>query len=299
MTVSLVVGCPVWDRAWALDTWFDSVEANCDPEDTGLCFVVPPADYATREAIARRSEPFAWCEVLRDRNPAHDRLARQADNHLSLAVARNQILQQVQRVGPRHYLSWDSDLFVEPGLVPELCGLGKPVVTVWTWLNRARPRRVRHFRDPESAEWLDVLVEPPMCATAMEWDEGRTDRAHHLDPARWHECASGLWEADVALAFKLMSPGVYAATHYGPHPHGEDIVFARALARRGIRPWCYGDSVGVHLALDKAVAQGETQDPYPKIMALAEQIPLAATHEGERDEDLVTLGYFPIPTEDA
>lgn len=289
---SLVVGCPVWDRGWCLDTWFDAVQSNCDPRDTGLVFVVPTTDHHTREVIRRRCGPFAFCEVLRDRNEQYDRVDRRGDNHTSLALSRNAILKHVQDVRPDFYCSWDSDLLIGPLLLPKLREYEKPVLTVWTWLNRTEPKRHRHFHQ---GRVIPVEYEDAMQATAMEWIDTPTPSwiAQHLDGARWDEYASGLWRCDVALAFQLMTPQVYGRVQYAPHPHGEDIPFNWALEEAGIERWCYGEHPGVHL-FDREQSGGEVKLGYPQIMTLAEQKPLAALRKRPEDPELAAIGLWPL-----
>lgn len=288
--LDLVIGCPVWERGWCLDIWFDSVLANSDPANTGLVFVVPATDHHTRDVITRRSRPFAWCEVIRDRNEQYDRIDRRTDQHRSLALARNIILRHVQQVQPRFFLSWDSDLLVGTGLVPRLMRSPPNVglATVWCWLNRAEPRRHRHFHRDRV---LPVEYQEAMQATVMEWDGECV--ASHLPADRWHEYTSGWWRCDVALAFQLMRPAAYSAAIYTPHPHGEDIPFNWALEQRGVERWCYGVRPGLHL-FDKERAQQEIKEGYPKIMKLARQLPLAATRPLPEDEELAAIGFWPL-----
>ncbi len=280
----------MWDRGWALDLWFDSVEANCVPAETGLCFVVPANDHRTREVITRRAEGFAWLEVLRDQNEQYDRVDRREDNHRSLALGRNMILSHVARVKPMHYLSWDTDLLISPGLLPTLIEAGRPITTVWTWLNRQPTRQHKHVHDgkPMMVEW-----QQPMQATAMHWDGSDQPRALHYDANQWDSRIDGFWQCDVALAFQLMSPAAYSVAQYEPHPHGEDIPFNWQLERRGIERWCYGSEPGVHLYRREQAMQ-EIKLGYPEIMDLAKQKPLGATRPLPKDESLAILGFYPL-----
>jgi hypothetical protein len=285
-SVDLVVAAPAWDRAWSLPLWFESVRANCDPATTGLAFVVPAADALTRDAIGELSGGFAWVEVLRDRGEQSRREERPETRHETLAAARNQLLSFASRVRPAHYLSWDTDYLVAPDVVPVLRDLGLPLVTVWGWLNRQQPRRLRHF----DGEYTEVFWQPPVCATAMAWEKGG-EHAVHYPPAQFNDRASGLWRCGVALAFQLMDRRAYAVSAYAPHPDGEDVGFNRRLAQRGVPRYCYGDSVGVHL-YDRGAKDEITMD-WPDVMRLAEQRPLAATWTEPRSTEHVAFGFFP------
>lgn len=273
-----------------MSLWFESLLANCDPAQTGLCFVVPSADFQTRDVIDKHKEPFAWCEVIRDKSDQFDRRERLDDKHFALALARNTILREVHGVNPKHFLSWDSDLLIDPGVLPEIRAMGLPLVTIWTWLNRQRPKKLRALNH-NTSELEPVLWQEAMCATAMEWDGPK--RARHYHAAEWDTRASGLWRCDVALAFQLMSPAAYCVANYSEHIHGEDIPFNWRLEQRGVPRWCYGDSVGVHL-FDREQSQDEIKLGYPAIMGLAQDRPLASVHKQKRNFFYEQLGFFPI-----
>lgn len=291
MSLPYVVGGPVWDRGWALDLWFDSVLANVNPAETGLLFACPPHDDSSREVISRRCKSFAFCEVLRDRSEKqYDRRSRLEDKHAALARARNQILAAVSKIHPDFYISWDSDLLIAPGVVDKLARRQLPVSTVWAWLNRQRPRLMRHLNEV-TGQLEPVLWEEPMCATAMMWDPDRAQVAYHYPPEEWQSRARGLWRCDVVLAWQMMRSSVYSTTHYAPHVHGEDIPFNWSLHQRGIDRWCYGDQPGVHL-FDRNEAQREIRMGYPTIMNLVHDKPLAAEHTEKRPEEHRVLGFF-------
>jgi hypothetical protein len=254
-----------------------------------LVFVVPPTDTDTRDLIADLSEDFSWVEVLRDRGPQLRRTERPRDGHQTLAAARNQILQVVERVKPDHYLSWDTDYLVPSGTVESLAALGLPLVTVWGWLNRQPPREIRYFN---GRDFRDVWTQDPVCATAMTRDE-RGPR--HYPAEEFIQRSAGVWECDIALAFQLMDARAYRVAHYRPHPAGEDVPFNEMLADRGIPRFCYGDVVGVHL-YDRD-RKDETALGWPRVMRLAEQAPLAATYFGVRPPEYQASGLFPVQKE--
>lgn len=285
-----VVGAPVWDRAWSLPLWFDAVEANVPKAETGLLFVVPPMDQATRDMIAERGKGFAFCDVLRDKHKPFDREHRGEQKHATLAAARNQLLTEVNKIRPDLYVSWDSDMLVAPGVVGEIAKRDLPICTVWTWLNRQKPQRLRHLGD--DGELRTVLWQEPMQATAMEWNKNKT-RACHLSGTRWEKCIAGFWEAEVVLGFQVMRPNVYSTCFYSKHPDGEDIPFNHRLDALKIKRWVYGDQPGIHLY---KLVREELDLGYPGIMDLAQQRPIASTHTPRTEEDAI-LGFYPIEQE--
>lgn len=293
MAVDLVIGAPAWDRAWSLPLWMASVRANVDPENTGLVFVVPAADAPTRDAIAALTADFNWVEVMRDRGAQLPRDERPATQHRTLATARNQILQIVAKVRPKYYLSWDTDLLVPSGTVDRLIVERLPITTVWTWLNRMPPRRMNHY---DGREYREVLWQPPVCATAMAWDQRNVGRAVHYPADEFRLRSSGLWKCGVVMAFKLMDARAYSVAHYAPHHDGEDIPFNIQLARRGVPRFCCGDIQGLHL-YDRS-ARDEWAMKWPNVMNLAKQVPLAAHWTGERSPEYEAFGFFEVPRDE-
>lgn len=286
MTVDLVIGAPAWDRAWALPIWFANVRACVDPATTGLVFVVPPTDTATREAIASLSYGFDFVEVIRDRGPQLRRDERPEGRHVTLALARNSILGVVERVRPAHYLSWDTDYFVPGHTVEYLRSKDLPLVTVWGWLNRQPPRSLRL---KEGRIERSVLWQEPVRATAMAW--GSDGRPWHYPAHEYGLRCHGVWQCGVALAWQLMQPRAYRMAHYAPHHDGEDIPFNWQLRQRGVQRYCCGEIQGVHLYDQDA--RDEIALGWPGILTLADQQPLAATWRGERSVEYAALGFFP------
>lgn len=281
----LIVGAPVWDRAWSLPLWFQSVRANVDPSSTGLVFVVPSTDTPTREAIAALSWGFAWVEVLRDRGVQSVRSDRPGTGHATLAAARNQILQVVSRVQPARYASWDTDFLLPRGGLEMLADQRLPLVTSWAWLNRKAPKLLTYRK-------CEVQWEDPICATAMGWDRTELGRAIHYPADEFLMRSNGTWRCGVALAFQLMDRRAYMVSHYEPHHDGEDIPFNWRLHQRGVDRWCCGDVLGLHL-YDRHAA-GETALGWPGVMKLAAQKPLAATWTLPRTPEDEAFGFFPI-----
>jgi hypothetical protein len=287
----LVVGAPAWDRSWSLPLWFQSVRANVDPAQTGLVFVVPPTDTLTRDAIADLSMDFSWVEIQRDHGPQLTRAERPAQHHETLARARNQILRVVERAKPDRYISWDTDFLVPPGTVDTLVGLSLPLVTVWAWLNRQPPRRLRYF---DGQTHHNVLVQDPVCATAMTKDRFGP---RHFPGEQFVNLSSGLWRCHVALAFQVMDARAYRVAHYRPHSAGEDIPFNQMLEDHGIPRYCYAEVRGVHL-YDRSL-KDERAMGWPSVLKLADQLPLAATYTGSRPPHLEALGLYPMTEERA
>lgn len=305
--LDLIIGAPVWDRSWSLPLYAESVRANVHPGSTGMVFVIPPSDTSSREAVGRLFHDFKWVEVIRDRNPPHLRSERAEDRHMTLAIARNQILRVVHNVRPKHFLSWDTDFLVPPDTVAMLKSLRLPIVGVWSWLNRQQPKSMRFLNE---GSYEEVLWQDPACQTAMAWHPMAMGRARHYPASQYLHRAQGLWPTDVTLAFQLMDARAYKAGDYGPHMDGEDLTFAYRLRQRNVPRYCCGAVQGVHLYEPSRVVPGlsrvenidgvdthwpvkEHEMPYPEVMCLADEVPLAASWVEPRSSIHEKLGLFP------
>lgn len=290
--IDYLVGCPAWNRAWSLDLWFASLRDNLDPGTTGLVFVVPPADEATRSVISANAKDFAWVDIMRDKHAQFDRDDRSEDDqHHTLAVARNRLLGVAAKTRPRRFISWDSDLLLAPGALDLIERLGDlPMVGVWAWLNRHGPHQTLFAEDGQ--EPRPVLWEEPMQATAMQWDGA--NKAAHFHGKEWGQRATGCWRADVILAFQMMTAQVYTSTHYAAHPDGEDIPFNWQLERRRVPRYMYGEEIAVHLYHHNP---DEIKLGWPDIMDLSTQEPLASSRLDPRSPIEEALGFYPVETE--
>lgn len=291
MKLDFVIGAVSWKKSWSLPLFFESVRANVDPAKTGLAFVVPAQDTATREMIRAHSEGFAWVEIQRDKTvPFDPEKVGTHYHHRAMASAKNWIISQAIKTRPRYFIYWDTDLLVPELTVANAVSENRPLVGIWAWLNRQQPKR--HQRtNPETGEKEWVLWEPPMQATAMQWDDTDYKKAWHFPAKEWEIRASTTWQADVVLGFQVMKPEVYNSCIYREHVDGEDIPFMADMQRRGLPRWVMGQFIGVHLyehITDEC--EGAWEDV---IVNLAEQWPLAAMNEETRDPEAELLGFYP------
>lgn len=279
MSLATVVGCAVWDRAWSLDVWFDSLLENVDPKQTGLAFVVYAEDQRTREIIAKRSEEFRVVEVMRHRGQQFNRRYLEAEEYASLAQSRNALLSVAIKLRPEWYLSWDPNVVVAPGTVPKAISLGKPATTVWCWLNRQAPKRMV-YNDTE------VEFQEPMRSTVLNWR--KEGRAGHLPGGEWDEFSGGVWKAQAIQQWALLHRVAYSSCSFGPHPDGEFAKLSLDLARRGFERWCVADETAVSIQTYEEAELG-----LRKLLLLADHKPLAAQRTEPQDDELQTLGLYP------
>ena len=286
MAVDLVIAAPVWDRAWCLELWIESVRANVDPKTTGLVFVCPSSDVATRSAIAEHTDGFAWVEVTRDKLQQSSRQDRHEQQHMALAAARNQALAIAIRACPKWVLNWDSDLLLPPGGVELMQRTGDDFVAAWAWLNRQPPQRMRYMG---KHGFQEVFWQPPACFTAMRWSSHQ-GVPEHYPTEQFLERIGSVWPCAVATGAVLMTERAFRRSKYAPHHDGPHVPFCYALEHAGVERVCDGRVVGVHL-YDRRV-QDEIKMGWPDVMQLAEQAPLAATWQQPRSPEFEALGFY-------
>lgn len=212
--MKVVVGCPVRQRAWILDAWFQHVEntvgAAADVEPV-YAFVVDPTDdsYPIIERIAQFREVHV---ALVDEAPIAAGALRGWKDETRLqhmVEVRNHLLGVVRELSPDLFWSLDSDILVPPGALQSAVELmdagGYAAVGTLTW----------------------------MMATGMEWpNHGVWDRAH--GGLRRFPTSPGAQHATtILMAAKLMAAAAYSVD-YVYHSEGEDIGWSLACRDKGL-----------------------------------------------------------------
>lgn len=174
--MSLLVGCPVYDRAWVLNDWFDHVDAWAD--DVGgvsYVFALTPGTDRTAETIAQRAERATIIEVT-EGDHSTDRAWNRPERVITMADTRNRLLKwarHLMRVQPgiEAFLSLDSDILLPEGqatrfidnlqakdAVSPLVYLGPGHITNAFVLRAGVYRRVKPCTTPGSASVLCAAV---------------------------------------------------------------------------------------------------------------------------------------------
>ena len=224
MTVPLLIGAPIFQRAWILDRFFDAVEAQDVP--VRFLFGLTPGDDGTEEIIFRRA-PDAEIMLIDDLPSFGPGDEDAPDRYATLAEIRNRLLDRVCEILPTFYLSLDSDILLRPLAVDELLrtALTKGAALVgwagdmggsvfpghWSWMD---------FDEDGWPEREVLLGEPQLPA----------------EPFR----------VGVIMGAKLMAPRAYLQVRYSDHLLGEDVAFSLAARRLGIDRWLCPTARGVH-----------------------------------------------------
>lgn len=232
--VKILIGMPVFKRAWILPLWFQAIKNQTFPlSDLGFIFELAPDDQETHDVLFSFQQAHPEVSIF-DINIDYDSehtLHPPKGRHWSprkydkMVKLRNSLLERVCCHQPERYLSLDSDLILE------------------------NPATLQYLY--ELTEFMDIVS--PL--SYMKWDDygypsvmtwvnkpGERARRIH-DRYRIGE----VFEADIVMAAVMMRPEVYERTRYQYHPQGEDLGFATQYANNGFSAYCVSNHYAAHI----------------------------------------------------
>lgn len=243
--IPLIIGMPVFDRAWCLPSYFAAIEAQDYPlEDIGFIFVVSPLDPETVQCLVdfHSAHPEVRCfDIVTDHQGTHTshpegyRMWTRDKYHLMVKM-RNNILDRVVCYDPERFFSLDSDILLgDPTSISQLVALTANHDAVSPLL----------FMTPDSLEYPSV----------MTWNvQGRGFR----DP---NYPLGTLFQADIIMAAVMMSKPVYQRARYHWHAQGEDLGWSLGCKTLGFQLWSasylYVDHVMSRAALKEHQVTGD------------------------------------------
>ncbi len=217
----LTVGCPVRDRAWCLDSWFDHVEESCVRAGVlpGYAFVAG-ASYDDTDKILYKRTRGRKTELIKisdpglpsgvDRSWTEDRMYFMVD-------VRNQLLGLVRNTEPDLFLSLDSDILVHPDTVSNL-------IETAADYDATAGRTYLHAIE-KTVNWGD-WIKP----------DQRMRRGHDLTCIR---------KVGIIMAIKMMNPSAYNID-YQYHFRGEDLGWSWACGQAGLTLAVDGRNINKH-----------------------------------------------------
>jgi hypothetical protein len=232
VTTPLVVGLPCHRRQWCLDRWFDSVEAQDLPEGTRFLFILSEQGDPSERIILRR-RPDAEILYAEGLPSFGEDEKDDPSRYVVLAHLRNQLLRRVCSIEPDYYLSWDSDIILEPnaywalrgvvdqgdGAVGALVDMGGEVYPGnWSWMRLEGTDAIRPLG--LGADGLPLLRSP---GGVFPFPVG------------------------VIMGVKLMTPRAYRDVRYADHVLGEDVGWAIQAEAMGVERWVCPAARGEHL----------------------------------------------------
>ena len=215
MSESIIVGCPVKDRAWILPEWYKRVLDATPGYNVDFLFVAEEGDDAT-QALAS-----AYGEVVMVDNAGYP------DNHgwsdktriQYMTDLRNILLGKVREKSPDYFFSLDSDI-----LIPK--------------------EMFRNLRETLQSDKIGAVggftYMEPVSAKATSFAVKRRSKSFR------RVTSPGVHQVDYIMAIKLMKPEAYNV-HYAFNKFGEDIGWCDAAAENGVVLYCDGRIAAKHV----------------------------------------------------
>ena len=217
--MKLIIGCPIYDRAWVLPYWFHFLERqSISLDNIGFVFIASKEDESTISILE------AWKE-LHPEVSVFDIVFPEDVNHFShkdgtrhwtlskyenMVRLRNHLLKQVRLYQPDYFMSLDSDILLTNPNTLELLALhineGADAVNPLMYMTPVGDRF------PSVMKWLN---EPGLKAT--------------------RDCEFPLgtyFKSDVIMAAKMMSKKTYNDVDYKIHDQGEDLGWSAVCAEK-------------------------------------------------------------------
>lgn len=204
---TILMGCPVNNRAWILGDWFRYAIASAEKADVDLAFAfVVPFNSEDLEVI---SEQLGYDRhlILSSEDPKEKR-SWNADGFSKMVELRNQLLGVARSVKPDFFLSVDSDILLHEDAISNLL---------------------------ETYETEDCIAVGGKCYLDFS-------TVFHPNYAKWTGQTFsrgdffGVARVDVLMAIKLMSPAAYNVD-YTFHRQGEDFGWSEEARKCGPLVW--------------------------------------------------------------
>lgn len=215
----VAVGCPISDRSWVLDHWFDHIytnfyEVGLDPE---FIFVVPEWDQASIDLIKNRSDArikfSGEAERKDERLWSNDRIQHLAD-------IRNLLLDEVKDSNPDFFMSVDSDILLAKNALGNMLDIFEKYPDCWAAGSKC------------------FLSSAGYAHPNMGWfiNNGKYRR----------EDVGTVVRVDILMAVKLMSRPAYNIP-YVFHRNGEDLGWSENVKLAGGTFYWDGSTASKHV----------------------------------------------------
>lgn len=201
----ILVGCPIYQRAWILEDWFDHLELQ--GHRLKYVFAYTTGWDRTFEILQRRA-PHNRMAFWPSKDAPHSTTRRWTSARYDLmAKMRNDLLTVAREANPDFYLSLDSDILLPPGALDSLI---------------------------DAAQTYDAV------APLAYLGPGKITNAFTGTPGKHYRRApvyGAVQTVDVICAAKLMTPKIFNddKVYYYGHPQGEDLGWSATARANGYR----------------------------------------------------------------
>lgn len=250
----VLVGCPVYDRAWILPDWFEAIANQDFPlEDIGFIFETAPNDHETFSALIdfRDAHPELRCfEIYENGSEIHKSHPEgmrswPTERYTTMSNLRNSLLEKVKTIKPDRYFSLDSDIILEdPRTISELCQLTSlPTIDAISPLT---------FMTMEGTDFPNTMTWGPPGQLARRKRSGYP--------------IGTLFKSDIIMAAVMMKPNVFKNARYSWHKQGEDLGWSQDCQKYGfglyVASYIYSAHIMSRAGLAKYHAQGDGRTEY-------------------------------------
>lgn len=232
--MKLIIGCPVYKRAWILPTWFKFIEQQTMPlSDIGFVFELGTDDDETHNVLwewqLAHPEVSVFDAVVRDdiNHETHPKSGRQwtGSKYWRMVDLRNSLLDRVMSHEPQKFFSLDSDILLEhPETLERLFNMTEHLDAVG----------ILSYMKPGTTQYPSV----------MSWVNGVGNRARRADAGY---PIGTIFRSDIIMAAVMMSKKVYENTKYQWHKQGEDLGWSAYATQKGYELWCASNVYGAHI----------------------------------------------------
>jgi hypothetical protein len=248
----ILIGLPVYKRAWIMSDWFAAIEKQTVPlSELGFVFELGPDDDETHELLWRwhmnHPEVAVFDGTIRmtehhDEHPEHGRSWNRG-KYEKMATLRNHLLDTVVSMQPDVFFSLDSDILLESDKTLEILAERALSGVAVSPLSYMFPSDERY---PSVMSWVDRIG-------------GKARRMLDKYPIGTN------FKAEIIMAAVAMPKHVYETTRYTAHRQGEDLGWSTTATMAGHELWCSSDLYGAHIMhkdmLEPYLKHGDPRSP--------------------------------------
>lgn len=235
---TILIACPVFDRAWILPHWLKAIEKQDFPlENLGFLFELGPDDDETHDILwdwqSKHPEVIVFDAqiYMGQKHESHPGNEGQRiwgpTKYENMVVLRNNLLERATGLSEKfdYYFSLDSDILLfNPQTLNHLIkhSQGRDVISPLTFMTQ-----------------YDCSF-----PSAMTWRE-RPGGLAKRDLDLYHR--GKIFEADIVMAAVFMQKYVYTKVRYRWHRQGEDLGFAAELHHHNFKSYGVWDIYCPHI----------------------------------------------------
>jgi hypothetical protein len=229
--MKLVIGCPVFRRAWIMADWIDYVDAATAflAERPMFVFVGDPVyDEATFSVIRKTLDRTRHeCVIVTEgEDGSHDGSRDWTPARYGrMVVLRNRLLGAVRGLSPDYFLSLDSDILLHPEALEAMIMASQD--RGWAGVGS------RTYMGP-GRRWSSYAMVPRGGGSLRRPD------------------SEGTFRVDVIMAIKLMTPQAYAVDYHSSW-RGEDIGWSLACREQGVQLGWVGKYCSKHVMSEESL----------------------------------------------